>query len=77
MYGDQPNLTLDVSGYQLLFIDDHSRSTCIYFLKQTSLVLMYFKVFKTMVENQFQRSISIKVLRSSSGGEYIYMSNEF
>ena len=54
--------------YYVLFIDDHSRKTWIYFLKHKDGVLAKFQEFKARVENLTGRKI--KVLRSDNGGEY-------
>ena len=59
--------------YFITFIDDYTRMTWVYFLKERSEALEVFKKFKAMVENQSNRKI--KVLRSDQGGEYI--SKEF
>jgi transposase InsO family protein len=54
--------------YYVLFIDDHSQKTWIYFLKNKDGVLAKFQEFKAQVENLTKRKI--KVLRSYNGGEY-------
>jgi hypothetical protein len=54
--------------YYVLFIDDHSRKTWIYFLKTKDGVLARFQEFKAQVENLTGRKI--KVLRPDNGGEY-------
>jgi hypothetical protein len=54
--------------YYVLFINDHSRKTWIYFLKTKDGVLARFQEFKAQVENLAKRKI--KVLRSDNGGEY-------
>jgi transposase InsO family protein len=54
--------------YYVLFIDDHSRKTWIYFPKNKDGVLAKFQEFKAQVENLTERKI--KVLRSDNGGEY-------
>jgi hypothetical protein len=54
--------------YYVLFIDDHSWKTWIYFLKTKYGVLVRFQEFKAQVENLIGRRI--KVLRSDNGGEY-------
>jgi hypothetical protein len=54
--------------YYVLFIDDYSRKTRIYFLKAKDEVLNKFQEFKALVENLFEKKI--KVLRSDNGGEY-------
>jgi transposase InsO family protein len=54
--------------YYVLFIDDYSRKTWIYFLKAKDEVFNKFQEFKALVENLSERKI--KVLRSDNGGEY-------
>jgi hypothetical protein len=54
--------------YYVLFIDDNSRKTWTYFLKNKDGVLDKFQGFKAQVENLTRRKI--KVLRSNNGGEY-------
>ena len=54
--------------YYVVFIDDHSRKTWIYFLKTKDGVLTRFQEFKAQVENLTGRRI--KVLRLNNGGEY-------
>jgi transposase InsO family protein len=59
-----------LSGYvnYVSFIDDFSRKTWIYFLKNKDEVFSRFKEFKARVENISE--IKIKVLRSDSRGEF-------
>jgi hypothetical protein len=54
--------------YYVLFIDDQSQKTWIYFLKKKDGFLAKFQEFKAQVENLTERKI--KVLRSYNGGEY-------
>jgi hypothetical protein len=54
--------------YYVLFIDDYSRKTWIYFLKEKDEVLNKFQDFNALFENLSERKI--KVLRSKNGGEY-------
>ena len=61
------------SRYFLLFIDDYSRMSWVYFLKNKSEAFEYFKKFKSFVEKQSGRYI--KALRTDRGGEF--MSTEF
>ena len=61
------------SQYFLTFIDDFTRKTWVYFLKNKSEVFEKFRNFKALVENQ--SGLHIKVLRTDRGGEYI--SKEF
>ncbi|KAL0339859.1 UNVERIFIED_CONTAM: Retrovirus-related Pol polyprotein from transposon RE1 [Sesamum radiatum] len=51
----------------ILFIDDYSRMTWVYFMREKSEVFKVFKKFKNLVEKQ---SRSIKVLRSDRGKRY-------
>ena len=59
--------------YFLLFIDDYSRKTWVYFLKEKSEVFENFKKFKALVEKE--SGLSIKAMRSDRGGEFT--SNKF
>jgi transposase InsO family protein len=65
-----PISTTSLSGYvyYVSFIDDFSRKTWIYFLKNKYEVFIKFKEFKSLVENLSERKI--KVLRSDNGGEF-------
>jgi transposase InsO family protein len=54
--------------YYVLFIDDYSRKTWIYFLKTKGEVFKRFQEFKALVENQTGKKI--RCLRSDNGGEY-------
>lgn len=70
-----PMQTPSLAGnqYFLTFIDDFTRKTWIYFLKNKSEVFEKFQNFKALMENQ--SGLHIKVLRTDRGGEYI--SKEF
>lgn len=58
--------------YYIIFVDDFSRKTWIYFLKskESIEVLKKFKEFKSLIENLTNKRI--KVLRSDNGGEYTF-----
>ena len=60
--------SLGGSVYYVSFIDDFSRNTWIYFLRNKSEVFERFKEFKALVENQTEKRI--KVLRTNNGGEF-------
>eukprot|EP00253_Pinus_taeda_P032558 PITA_32558 len=66
--GQMSHVSLSGYEYYVLFIDDHSRRTWIYFLKTKSEVFKLFKEFRALVETQTGRKI--KSLRSDNGGEY-------
>jgi transposase InsO family protein len=55
--------------FVLIFVDDFSRFTWIYFLRQKSEVFQHLKDFKALVETQSGKKI--KVLRTDNGGEYV------
>jgi hypothetical protein len=59
--------------YYVIFIDDYSCNTWIYFLKAKDEVFNKFQELKDLVENLSRRKI--KILRSDNGDEYT--SNEF
>lgn len=55
--------------YFITFIDDYSRKTYVYFLKQKSETFEIIKEFKVFVETQTGKKL--KVLRTDNGGEYV------
>ena len=61
------------SKYFVTFIDDFSRYTTVYTMKNKNEVFAKFKEYVAYVENQ--TNFKIKTLRSDNGGEYI--SKEF
>jgi transposase InsO family protein len=67
-----PMSVASLSGhlYYLIFIDEYSRKTWIYFLKSKEFeeVLGRFKEYRAQVENLTEKKI--KILRSNNGGEY-------
>jgi hypothetical protein len=60
--------SLGGSLYYVYFIDDLSRMTWRYFLRNKAEVFKKFKEFKYFVENQTDKKI--KVLRTGNGGEF-------
>eukprot|EP00253_Pinus_taeda_P013514 PITA_13514 len=66
--GRMSHVSLSGYEYYVLFIDDHSTRTWIYFLKTKSEVFKQFQEFRALVETQTGRKI--KSLRSDNGGEY-------
>lgn len=66
--GPMENASIGGSRYFILFIDDYSRMTYIYFMKQKSEAFQYFQDYKAKVENQLNRKI--KILRSDNGKEF-------
>jgi hypothetical protein len=68
VFGPVPVPSLGKSVYYVSFIDDSSRNTRIYFLRQKSEIFDKFKEFKDLVENQTEKKI--KVLRTDNGREF-------
>jgi hypothetical protein len=52
----------------MLIIDDYTRMTWVYFLKEKSEAFEKLKAFKAYVENE--TNLKIKCLRSDNGGEF-------
>jgi hypothetical protein len=73
VFGPMSVPSLEKSMYYVSFIDDFSRKTWIYFLRNKSKVFDRFKYFKALVENQTEQRI--KVMRTDNGGEFC--GNEF
>jgi transposase InsO family protein len=55
--------------YFILLVDDYTRMTTVFFLKNKSEAFENFKIYKEMVENEMDSKI--KCLRSYNGGEFI------
>jgi hypothetical protein len=66
--GEMATPTKDQKVYFITFIDDYSRYGYVYLLKHKPEAFDAFKIFKTEVENQLNKTI--KVLRTSRVGEY-------
>jgi transposase InsO family protein len=64
---------LKFERYFMLLVDDYTRMTSVFFLKNKSEDFENFKIYKEMVENYMDSRI--KCLRSDNGGEFT--SNEF
>jgi Reverse transcriptase (RNA-dependent DNA polymerase)/gag-polypeptide of LTR copia-type/Integrase core domain/GAG-pre-integrase domain/Domain of unknown function (DUF4219)/Zinc knuckle len=68
LVGPMKSTSLGGSKYFLLFTDDFSRKSWIYFLGAKSETFAQFKKFKALVETQTGNKI--KILRSDNGGEF-------
>lgn len=66
--GPMENPSHAQNRYFILFIDDYTRMTWVYFMRQKSAVFSIFKKFKSLVEKQ--SGCHIKTLRSDNGTEY-------
>ncbi|CAN6687056.1 unnamed protein product [Malus baccata var. baccata] len=69
VWGPSPVSTTSGIRWFVTFVDDCTRMTWLYMLKNKSEVCDVFRLFQQMVKTQY--SIDIKVLRSDNGGEYI------
>jgi hypothetical protein len=67
LMGPFPHPSINKVRFVLIFVDDFSCFTWIYFLKKKSEVFQHLKDFKTLVETQSRKNI--KVLRTDNGGE--------
>ena len=63
-----PSTSLSGYEYYVTFIDDYSRKTWIYFLKEKDEVFGKFKEFKALIENHSKRRVN--TIRTNNGGEY-------
>jgi 5'-3' exoribonuclease 2 len=68
VFGLVPIPSLGRSMYYVSSIDDFSRKTWLYFLRNKYEVFSKFKEFKSLVENQIDKKI--KVMRTNNGGEF-------
>jgi hypothetical protein len=69
LMGPFPHPSINKARYVLTFIDDFSRYTWVYFLRQKSEVFEHLKDFKAHAETQSGRKI--KILCTDNGGEYV------
>ena len=55
-------------AYYVYFIDEFSRKTWVYFMKNKDELFNKFKEFKALIENHTKKKI--KTLQSDNGGEF-------
>ncbi|KAG6500760.1 hypothetical protein ZIOFF_040613 [Zingiber officinale] len=73
LMGPTKTTSYSEGNYMLLFVDDYSRFTWVYFVKHKSETFSIFLDFKKIVEGELGRKI--KTLRTDNGGKFC--SNEF
>ena len=73
VFGRVKQPSISEMRYMVMFIDDFSRYTWVFFMKEKSDTFSKFKEFKEAVEGEVKRKI--QCLRTDNGGEYV--SNEF
>jgi Integrase core domain len=69
VWGPAPIESFNGYRYFIIFIDDFSKTTWLYLMKNKSKVFSKFQEFYTFVENQFDAKI--KIFRSDNGTEFI------
>jgi hypothetical protein len=60
--------SLNNRKYFIVFVDDYSRMTWVYLVKEKSEAFLIFNKFKNQVEKQSGNSL--KILRTDRGGEF-------
>jgi hypothetical protein len=60
--------SLGGSHYYVTFIDDATRKSWVYYIREKSDVFDTFNKWKALVENEIEKRL--KCLRSNNGGEY-------
>src|SRR5713226_6493051 len=68
VYGPMSSSSLSGYAYYVSFIDDFSRKTWVYFMKNKDEVFSKFKEFKALIENHAEKNI--KTFRSDNGREF-------
>jgi Integrase core domain/GAG-pre-integrase domain len=69
VWGPAPVSSYNDYRYFMIFIDDYSRTTWLYLMKNKSEVFSHFQTFLNLVETQFNKKI--KILRTDNGTEFI------
>ena len=69
VWGPAPVFATSTYSYYVLFVDDCTRMSWVYFLKHKSEVFSVFVTFYNMLHTQFRAAP--KIIRSDNGGEFV------
>ncbi|KAJ9541315.1 hypothetical protein OSB04_027821 [Centaurea solstitialis] len=69
LWGPSRVTNMSRTRWFITFIDDHTRMTWVYLMKEKSATTHIFKTFHSMIRTQF--NANIKILRSDNGTEYV------
>jgi transposase InsO family protein len=69
LMGHFPHPSINKARFVLIFVDDFSRFTWIYFLRKKSEVFQHLKDFRALVETQSGKKIN--VLQTDNAGDYV------
>ncbi|KAJ4793324.1 polyprotein [Rhynchospora pubera] len=75
VWGPSPTLSFNGFRYYVIFVDDFSKYSWIYFMANKSDVVTIFSAFKCQVENLF--NCTIKILRTDGGTEFKPITTKF
>ena len=69
MWGSCPVVSLTGFRYVVTFVDDYSRTTWLYLMKNRSELFSHFRAFSAEIHTQFH--VSVQSLRDDNAKEYL------